>query len=52
MAKAEAISRHEHHVLYRRGLKKKAKRIIRRAAKSDPENAPTKLRHVTRGWSE
>jgi len=37
---------------YRRFCKKQAAKARRSAEKRDPENAPTKLRHVIRGWSD
>lgn len=36
----------------RRDLKRWTARLIRRQAKKDPENAPTRVRDVTRGWSD
>lgn len=36
----------------RRHIKRKTRRIRRRAEKRDPENAPTKLKHMTLGWSD
>lgn len=31
-------------------LKRQTSKLRRRLEKRDPENAPTKLRHLTRGW--
>ena len=35
---------------YHRWLKKSTNRLIRRKAKQDPENAPRKIREITRGY--
>lgn len=35
---------------YRKAVKSDTKRLIRRAGKRDPENAPRRVREVTRGW--
>jgi len=48
--KPEQISSHEHNVGYRRHLKKQATRLMRRAAKQNPGQAPT--RRQLRGYSE
>lgn len=50
--KAEQIRGSRPHITpgERRYQKRKATRAIRRAAKRDPEGAPTKLRQVLRGW--
>lgn len=52
--KPEKIDPHAHHVLCpkslarsRRTAKKAATRLVRRAAKRDPENAPAR---IYRGW--
>ena len=37
---------------HRRYMKRKTRRLRRRAEKRDPENAPTRLREMTRGWSD
>lgn len=35
----------------RRHLKRQVKRARRRSEKADPENAPTRIKDHTRGWS-
>jgi hypothetical protein len=47
----EKICRGESSPIVRKMKKKAATRKIRRAAKKDPENAVTKIREVTRGWT-
>lgn len=42
----EKLCRHEWSPGYRRFLKRQARRLMRRLAKMDPENAPIKLRHM------
>jgi hypothetical protein len=37
---------------YRKFLKKQAARLMRRLAKLLLDDAPTKLRQITRGWSD
>lgn len=37
---------------FKKKLKKRTNRCRRRAAKKDIENAGTKLKHFTRGWTE
>ena len=49
--KAEKICKHDPGTVWRKDYKRYAHREFRRAVKRDPENAPTKLKHVTMGWS-
>lgn len=37
---------------YRRYLKRRASRLLRRLGKANPECAATRVRDVTRGWSD
>lgn len=52
MANAEKICRNNMSRKDRRWAKRCTHRLIRIAVRRDPENAPEKLRHVTRGWSD
>ena len=37
---------------YRKHLKRVLSKLRRRKAKHDPENAPCKTRHLTKGWGD
>lgn len=52
MPDPEKISRRERNRYYRKYLKRVMSRLRRRKGKLDPENAPRKTRHLTRGWSD
>lgn len=48
-AKVEKLCPHDNSPRYRKFLKQRSHRVMRRWAKRDPERAPRKLPHV--GWS-
>lgn len=52
MATAERICKRHTGPAERRHLKRKLRRARRRAERRDPEAAPTRIRELTRGWSD
>ena len=50
--KAEKICKTNTGPIWRRYLKRMLRRARRRSEKRDPENAPVRLRELTRGWSD
>jgi len=52
MNRAEKICRRHTGPKERKHLKHKVVKARRRAEKTDPENAPTRIRHFFYGWSD
>lgn len=51
MKKAEQIDRHEKAGAYKKECKRQVKRARRRAEKRNPENAPTQVRELIKGYT-